>query len=268
MLKNDEILERVSVGEDLDNSAIKRPKFLNPEKERTYIKQRLVASFRLFAHYGFDAGVAGHISVRDPEFKDSFWVNPMSVHFSQIKISDLVRVNHDGDIVEGNKVINKAAFAIHSRIHALRPDVNAAAHAHSEHGRTWSSLGRLLDPISQDSCTFYKNQVIYEKYLGIVEDCSEGDEIANLLGENETVILQNHGLLTTGKFVEAAAWLFILMDSCCKSQLMAEAIAKPIIIPHDSALKARNYIVNDVVHFANFQPLYQMITEKEPDMFE
>ncbi|MCH2228011.1 MAG: class II aldolase/adducin family protein [Candidatus Caenarcaniphilales bacterium] len=268
MLKNEDILNRVSVGENLDNSAIKRPEFSSYEEERLYIKQRLAASFRLFAHYGFDAGVAGHISVRDPEHRDSFWVNPMSVHFSKIKVSDLVRVNHGGDIVEGNKVINKAAFAIHSRIHALRPDINAAAHAHSEYGRAWSSLARPLDPISQDACTFYENQVIYKKYLGIVEDCSEGDEIAGLLGDNETVILQNHGLLTTGKFVEAATWLFILMESCCKSQLAIEAVAKPELIPHESALNAKNYIVNDVVHFANFQPLYHMILEQWPDLFE
>ena len=267
MLKNEEILNRVSLGEKLDNSSIKRPEFTDHAEERIYIKQKLAAAFRLFAYYGFDAGVAGHISVRDPEFKDSFWVNPMSTHFSQIKISDLIRVNHDGDVIEGNKVINKAAFAIHSRIHTLRPDINAAAHAHSEYGRAWSSLGRLLDPISQDACTFYENQALYEDYLGIVEDCSEGDEIARLLGDKETIILQNHGLLTTGKSIEAAAWLFILMESCCKSQLSVEAVQKPKLISHESALNAKNYIANDVVHFANFEPLYQMISAKEPDLF-
>ena len=75
--------------------------------------------------------MAGHITYRDPEFPDHFWVNPLGVHFSQISVSDLILVNHEGEVVQGDKAVNVAAFAIHSRLHAARPDVNAAAHSHS-----------------------------------------------------------------------------------------------------------------------------------------
>ena len=68
--------------------------------------------------------MAGHITYRDPEFKDHFWVNPLGVHFSQISVSDLILVNHDGKVVQGDRDVNVAAFAIHSRLHKARPDVN------------------------------------------------------------------------------------------------------------------------------------------------
>src|SRR5207248_2665584 len=98
------------------------PTFATIDEERQYRKQRLAAGFRLFSRFGFDEGVAGHITARDPELSDHFWVNPFAMHFGHIKVSDLLLVNHMGEVVEGRHPVNTAAFAIHSQIHAARPD--------------------------------------------------------------------------------------------------------------------------------------------------
>ena len=129
------------------------PKFQSLEEERLYRKQHLAAVFRIFADRGFDEGVAGHISVRDPILTDHFWLNPLSQHFSTICVSDLVLVNEDGEVVEGGniEVVNAAAFAIHGEIHKARPDVHAACHAHSVYGKAWSVFGRELDMMTQVS---------------------------------------------------------------------------------------------------------------------
>src|SRR6266550_3800217 len=108
------------------------------EQERLHRKQNLAAAFRLFSRFGFDEGVAGHITARDPELTDHFWVNPFGMHFGHIRVSDLILVNDRGEVVEGDHQVNTAAFAIHSQVHAARPDVIAAAHAHSVYGKTWS----------------------------------------------------------------------------------------------------------------------------------
>src|SRR6202045_5328321 len=97
------------------------PTFATIEEERRHRKQRLAAAFRLFSRFGFDEGVAGHITARDPEKPDHFWVNPFGVHFGQIRASDLILVNHHGEVVEGEYSVNGAAFAIHSQVHAARP---------------------------------------------------------------------------------------------------------------------------------------------------
>lgn len=159
------------------------PEFNNLQDERLYRKQRLAAALRLFAHYGFDEGVAGHITVRDPELSDHFWVNPFGMYFGHIRVSDLLLVNHLGEVVEGKKTVNGAAFAIHSRIHQARQDIISAAHAHSLYGKAWSSLGRLLDPITQDACAFYLDHALFEDYTGVVLDFETGDRIAATLGE-------------------------------------------------------------------------------------
>ena len=82
-----------------------QPRPVDPENldgERLHRKQRLAAAFRLFSKFGFDEGVAGHITARDPERLDHFWVNPFGMHFGHIRVSDLICVNHDGEVVEGD----------------------------------------------------------------------------------------------------------------------------------------------------------------------
>jgi ribulose-5-phosphate 4-epimerase/fuculose-1-phosphate aldolase len=164
--------------------------------------------------------------------------------------------------------LNRAAFAIHSRVHAARPDVVAAAHAHSIYGKSWSSLGRLLDPITQDACAFYEDHGIFEDFTGIVYDTSEGDRIAAALGPHKAVIMRNHGLLTTGQTVDEAVWWFIAMDRSCQSQLLAEAAGNPVLIRREDALRTRGQLGTSMAGWFQFQPLWQWIVRLEPDLLD
>lgn len=244
------------------------PKFDDPLQQRAFEKQRLAAGFRVFALHGFDEGLAGHITLRDCIDTETFWVNPVGVHFSKIKASDLVRVDHKGKIVEGSYPINNAAFAIHSRIHIARPDVNAVAHAHTTYGRAFSSLGQLLDPISQDACIFYQNHGLFDVFTGVVAELDEGDMIAESLGKTTAVILQNHGLLTVGTSVDAAVSTFVMMDSCCESQLLAQSAGQLKLIDHETAIKTRNMNGSELVTWGNFQPLYQVAASQDSSFLD
>ena len=244
------------------------PAFATPAEERVHRKQRLAAAFRLFSRYGFDEGVAGHITVRDPERLDHFWVNPFGMHFGQVRASDLILVDHKGDIVEGRYPLNGAAFAIHSQVHAARPDVIAAAHSHSLHGKAWSSLGRLLDPLTQDACAFYEDHSVFADFTGVVYQTSEGERIAQALGKHKAVILRNHGLLTVGHTVEEAAWWFITMDRSCHAQLLAEAAGDPVKIDHVNATGTREQVGSHLAGWFQAQPLFTKVISEEPDLLE
>jgi ribulose-5-phosphate 4-epimerase/fuculose-1-phosphate aldolase len=240
----------------------------NIDEIRLHRKRALVAAFRLFGKFGFDEGLAGHITVRDPEKLDHFWVNPMGISFKQIKIAQLLLVNHQGDVVEGDGYLNGAAFTIHAQIHKKHPHVNAAAHAHSLYGKTWSSLGKLLPAITQDACAFYQDQVLFDDFTGVVLDSSEGERIADTLSNNKAIILQNHGLLTVGKTVEAATWWFITMERCCQAQLLAQAVGEPIPISDKAAQSAYEVVGSELAGFFSFLPLFNVISAEQPDMFE
>ncbi|HEV8063361.1 MAG TPA: class II aldolase/adducin family protein [Acidimicrobiales bacterium] len=238
------------------------------EDERLYRKQRLAAAFRLFSKCGFDEGVAGHITARDPELTDHFWVNPFGVHFGHIRVSDLILVSSAGEVVEGDGALNRAAFCIHSAVHEARPDVVAAAHAHSLHGKAWSSLGRLLEPITQDVCAFYEDHSLFDDYTGVVIDVEEGKRIAYALGTNKAVILRNHGLLTVGHSVEEAAWWFVTMERSCQAQLLASAAGTPIHIDHEMAVTTAAQVGSHLAGKFSFGPLYARITREQPDLFD
>ncbi|MEI7530838.1 MAG: class II aldolase/adducin family protein [Betaproteobacteria bacterium] len=256
------------VGTNPGPSLPQPPTFDNPVDARLHLKQRLAGAFRLFSKMGFDEGVAGHITARDPEFPDTFWVNPFGVHFSQITVSNLIRVDHHGNVIEGSQPVNAAAFAIHSQIHMERPDVIAAAHTHSPYGRAWSTIGRPLGIITQDSCAFYKDHAVYDDFGGVVVELDEGKRVAKALGPMKAAILQNHGLLTVGDTVDAAAWWYIAMERCCQVQLLAEAAAKDkdlITISDAAATQAYSIVGSAFAGWFQFQPLYARILKEQPD---
>ncbi|HRE01401.1 MAG TPA: class II aldolase/adducin family protein, partial [Ilumatobacteraceae bacterium] len=128
---------------------------------------------------GFGEGVAGHITVRDPEFPDHFWVNPFGKSFRHMTVSDLILVNHSGEVVYGDQPVNRAAFVIHAALHQARPDVVAAAHSHSVYGKAFSSLGIPLAPLTQDSCIFYQDHVVIAEHGGAVAfEVDAGNDLA------------------------------------------------------------------------------------------
>jgi ribulose-5-phosphate 4-epimerase/fuculose-1-phosphate aldolase len=252
-----------------DRQPARFPKFDTVEDERRHRKQRLAIAFRLFGHFGFDEGVAGHITARDPELLDHFWVNPLGMSFKQIRVKDLLLVNHDGEVVHGDWPLNAAAFAIHSQVHAARPDVVAAAHSHSVHGKAWSTLRRPLDPLTQDACAFYGDHSVFGDFTGAVLELEEGKRIAHALGDNKAVILSNHGLLTVGTTsVDEAAWWFITMERTCQAQLLAEAAGTPVLIDEEAATLTQTQVGSDGAGWLSFQPLYEWITRAEPDLFD
>lgn len=247
------------------------PKFETVEQERFYLKRMLAGAFRIFGKFGFSEGVAGHITCRDPEYPHCFWVNPFGLSFRQIKMSDLILVNEKGEIVAGkHKQVNGAAFAIHAAVHAARPDVVAAAHSHSIYGKTFSTFGKHLDPLTQDSCIFYEDHGLFDDYSGVVLDLSEGDRIGKALGDRKSVILQNHGLLTVGLSIEECIFWFVTMERTCQSQILAESTGNKLIkIDHETALRTRNNEVGfPLAGYFSFQPMWQDIVAEQPEFMD
>lgn len=244
------------------------PQGLSVEEERLHRKRELAVALRVFGRLGFSEGVAGHITARDPGNPQAFWVNPFGMGFSQIKVSDLILVDHQGNVLHGNRPVNRAAFVIHSQVHAARPDVVAAAHAHSLHGKAFSSLGIPLDPITQDACAFFEDHAVFENYTGVVNELEEGKLIGAVLGAAKAAVLQNHGLLTVGHSVAEAAWWFVTMERSCQAQLLAMAAGVPKRIDRQTALSVRAQTGTPLAGWFQFRPLWDQIVLSDPDLLD
>ncbi|KAF4615053.1 hypothetical protein D9613_002999 [Agrocybe pediades] len=251
------------------------PTFSTKIEERDYLKFRLAQAFRIFAeisyigHLGYNEGVAGHITVRDPIKTDCFWVNPFGLHFSLIQPSDLLLVDHQGKILDESgprRILNTAAYMIHSSLHTARPDVLCAAHTHSIHGKAFSALGVELDMLTQDTCAFFNDHVLYNQFNGVVLDAEEGKHIA-------AAILRNHGILVATDSIEATVFFFIALEKACQVQLMADAAAagtgrKTVKIPPEDALNT--YRANGSLRAGWFQglPEFQLLEAREGKSYD
>lgn len=245
------------------------PTFATSAEERLHRKQQLAGAFRIFGRFGFGEGVAGHITVRDPEDPEMFWVNPFGMSFRHIRVSDLIMVDHHGTVRHGNRPVNQAGFVIHSAVHAEHPHVVAAAHAHSVYGKAWSSLGRPLDPITQDACALYENHgVVHEGAGAVVLDPEAGRALARGLTRRKMVFHQNHGIFSVGETVAEAAWWFISTERNCQAQLLAEAAGTPTLVDHVNARFTAEQTGTPYAGWFSYQPLWDEVVRTDPDLFD
>jgi ribulose-5-phosphate 4-epimerase/fuculose-1-phosphate aldolase len=248
-----------------------------PEPERTVAEERLdrqvrlVAALRLFGRKEFDHGLAGHLTARDPEHPELFWVNPIAISFRRVKVSDLLLVDHTGTVLEGKHRVSTGAFALHSKVHAARPEVVGVAHAHGPYSTSFSTLGRLLVPLTQDDSPFFEDHALLDDFSGRFGDPREGERVAAALGTTKAVIMRNHGLLTVGRSVDEAAWHYLNFERAAQVQLLAMAAGQPVPLSRDAALAAGGGPGTEQGSAwakYSFQPLYDLILHEEPDLLD
>ncbi len=253
---------------------LKPPSFASVQDERVHRKARLAGACRIFSRLGYEHWVAGHLTVRDPEHADRFWVNPLGLSWRHMRASDLCQVDFEGRVLQGERPVNGAAFAIHSELHRARHDVVAAAHAHSPFGRAWSATGRPLEPISQDHCAFYLDHAVFDDFTGAVYEAAESRRFATALGPRKALILQNHGLLTVGHTIDEAAFWLHLLERCAQTMLLVGALAprdgQPAYraLSHAVAAHTHEQVGQPLHGWRGFQPLWSELVAEEPEVLE
>jgi ribulose-5-phosphate 4-epimerase/fuculose-1-phosphate aldolase len=247
------------------------PTFATHAEERQHRKERLVAACRAFALQGFDYGFAGHLTVRDPEFPELYWTNPMCVHFSNVRVSNLILVDHAGKVVEGGYAVNRAGFVLHAAVHEKHPEILAMCHAHTVYGTAFAALGRPLEPITQDAAAFYEDHVVIKSEAGqVAVEERAGFTVADWFKGVKAAIHQNHGLFTSSTHsIESAAFWFIALERCCQQQLLVEATGhKPVMVPPDKSRFSRDNVGSDYIGWLHFQTIWDQLVRTQPDMFD
>lgn len=210
------------------DSSSRPPTFDSIEAERAHRKRTCALGYRIFGNLGYGQIGDGHISARDPELLDHFWLLRYGVLFKHATVADLVLVAPDGTLAEGDGGINRAAYNIHHPIHEARPDVISAAHCHTPYGTPFSAQARLFEPLSQEACMFLFDQALFDDEELAVMSTDGGERIAEAIGDNRLAILRNHGLLTAADSVEAAVARFVVAERVAEVHIKAGELASPI----------------------------------------
>ena len=222
------------------------------------------AACRAFAQQGFDYGFAGHLTIRDPERLHLYWTNPMAVYFSLVKMSNLILVDREGKVVEGDYAVNRAGFVLHAAVHDAHPDILAMCHAHTIYGTAFAALGK------KDAAVFFEDHAVIGDEAGqVAVEVQAGNKVANTFKGVKVAIHQNHGLLTASRYsIDAAAFWFIALERCCQQQLLVDASGvTPRIVTPERARYSREHVGSEFIGWLHFQALYEQIALTQPDMF-
>ena len=197
----------------------------------------LAACYRMVAHYGWTSVVYNHITLRIPD-TDDFLINPFGLRYDEIRASDLVKIDIDGNKKSDSPwPVNAAGYYIHSTIHKARPDLHCIIHTHEPISQALCATSSPSIPVTQEGCQFYE-RVGYHGFRGIVLDGTEGPQIVEALGnENHTLVLRNHGMITAGS---NCAWAFVRHYAFIRNtQVQLTAMATGCLNPIETSVMIR-----------------------------
>lgn len=256
-----------------DKVSVSYPQPPNPFEQRSVAEERLdrkrklAAALRLFAHFGFDEGATGYLSVRDPEHTDCFWANPFAMSFRQVRASDLLLVAPDGSVLEGTWPVSRSIVNIHGLIQAARPDVVCIVHGHTMYSKAFSALHRPLSPITQDACIFFEDHGLLTTVDGarVANKIEVSKSIVAAIGNHKAAIIGNHGTYTVGQTVEEAVFWYISLEHSCEAELLALAAGEPRLVPAEFAREVRDQIGAPISGWYSARPWFDWIFATQPD---
>ena len=229
----------------------------------------LAAAFRLAVRLDMHEGVCNHLSLMLPGSRDRFLLNRFGLHWSEVTASNLLTLDAQGNILEGEGEFEKTAFYIHSRIHLANPHAACVLHTHMPYATalTLTEPGRL-EMVEQNALRFVDDIAYDDEYNGLVVDNAEGDRLANVLGEKRVMFLANHGVIVVGKSVAEAFDLMYYLERACRLQVLALSTGRKLR-PVSSEVARATYALlleqNTVYSEAHFGALKRLLDREEPD---
>jgi ribulose-5-phosphate 4-epimerase/fuculose-1-phosphate aldolase len=198
--------------------------------EEWQLRVQLAACYRAFVHYGWTDSIFTHLSARVPGQKNQYLINPYGLMFHEICASNLIKVDFDGNVIDGEYPYNEAGHAIHSAMLKARPDVNVALHSHTRAGMAVSCMDCGLLPLTQQANEI-RDLLVYHDY-GIARiNSDECERLGADIADRNIMIMRNHGLLTVGVSVAEAFYYLYTVENACKVQVDVLACRQGYVVP-------------------------------------
>jgi ribulose-5-phosphate 4-epimerase/fuculose-1-phosphate aldolase len=213
----------------------------------------LAALYRAVHRYGLIDLIYNHITLKVPGTDDQFLVNPYGLSYDEITASSLMTIDSAGQILlqpDHGYGINYTGFVIHGAIHAARPEIHCVAHTHTRAGIAVSAMQCGVLPLSQSAMRFH-GTIGYHAFEGFAVDLAEQARLVEDLGEHDTMILRNHGLLACGRTVAQAFVNLHQLEMVCRAQVDVLASGAAITPIGEEAIRASRAVLDRLRHSGN-----------------
>ncbi len=227
----------------------------------------LAAAFRCAARLGMHEAIANHFSLAVTDDGGQFLLNPWGRHFSEMRASDLLVVDGDGEIVEGEGEVDRTAACIHGPMHARLPHARCILHMHMPYATALSCVeGGRLEYVHQNSARFFDQVAYDEDFDGLALDMSEGERLCNALGNKIVLFMGNHGVTVFGHTVAEAFDNLYYLERACENQVLAMSTGLPLrLIPDEIARKTAEQWQQCWEPATHFAALKRILDREEPD---
>ena len=212
--RSDRLIERATAMSGLTG----RPTASRCSNDEWEMRVQLAACYRAFVHYGWTDSIFTHLSARVPGQADHYLINPYGLLFHEICASNLIKVDFDGNVVDGDSPYNEAGHAIHTAMLKARPDVNVALHSHTRAGMAVSCMDCGLLPLTQQANEI-RDLLCFHDYGIALIGSDECERLGADIAGKWIMIMRNHGLLTLGRSVAEAFYNLYTVESACKVQV-------------------------------------------------
>jgi len=225
----------------------------------------LAAVFRIAAHEKLNEGIDNHFSHALAD--GTFLVNRWGVHWSQMRRSDVLRVDQEGNVIDGDGIVERTAFYIHEAVHRQCPHAVAVLHTHMPYATAVACIeGGFIETLTQQSLFFY-GKVSYESFGGLAIDRAEGDRMASNIGDHSVTFLHNHGVMVSGPTPGVALHDLYFLERACTLQVLAQSTGQPLVLVPENVAEAtasqREDFDTDKKTY--FNTMKKILDEKEPE---
>src|SRR3954470_3019879 len=228
----------------------------------------LAAAFRLAVRLDLHEGVCNHFSFMLPDGKH-FFLNRFGLHWSEVTASNLMMLDAEGRVLEGEGEFEKTAFYIHSRIHLSNPRAVCVLHTHMPYATSLTLVeGGRLEMVEQNALRFHDDIAYDDTYNGLVVDNAEGDRLARVLGTKRVLFLANHGVIVVGPSGAEAFDTLYYLERACRLQVLARATGLPFRkVRTEVVRETYRMIAGDTPKYAgaHFEALKRILDREEPD---
>jgi len=183
---------------------------------------------------------SGNVSARDPK-TNLVVIKPSGVAYSELSNNNLVIVDLNGNIIEGN-LKPSVDMATHLYVYKHMPDVMSVIHTHSTYASAFAAIGKPI-PVCLTAMADFFGCSIPMGNLVLIGEEEIGQEIVNKIGNSKAIIMKNHGPFTIGKSVDEALKAAIYLEESAKTLIMAKILGEPQSIPESMVnILHKNYV--------------------------
>ena len=224
-------------------------------------REDLALAFRLAERFGFHEGICNHFSARLGGARERYLINPYGRHWSLMGPSDLLVIDGEGRVLEGEGEVEDTARFIHVAGHRANPRHAVLLHTHMPYATVLTMLegeAGTLAMAHQTACRFHGRVDHEPEFGGLAHDDAEGERLARRAAarpEIDVVFLASHGVIVGAPTVALAFDELYYLERACRQQVLALQSGAPLKRLPDSVVEAtarqtrRDLAVNAERHF-------------------